>query len=173
MYLKRAKCLRIDLTIDLQAVANLVTANRGSSLGALFASNVAIVKALICKSLLHRLNRLIGAHRSHERQNDDKVQYDSFHGRRFNEAASHFVIRAPVSARACDQASHRCQGWRNCKGTRHFLELGPQYTLSGVLYFAGLVTAAITRNERYHEFYAVFFLVQTVVMSFVIFHTLV
>jgi len=42
-----------------------------------------------------------------------------------------------------------------------------------VLYFAGLVTAAITRNERYHEFYAVFFLIQTVVMSFVIFHTLV
>ena len=40
-------------------------------------------------------------------------------------------------------------------------------------YFAGLVTAAITRNERYHQFYAVFFLVQTVVISFVIFHTLV
>ena len=59
------------------------------------------------------------------------------------------------------------------KGTRHFLELGPQYTASGVLYFAGLVTAAITRNERYHQVYAVFFLVQTVVISFVIFHTLV
>ncbi len=29
------------------------------------------------------------------------------------------------------------------KGTRHFLELGPQYTLSGILYFAGLVTAAL------------------------------
>ncbi len=59
------------------------------------------------------------------------------------------------------------------KGTRHFLELGPQYTASAVLYFAGLVTAAITRNERYHQFYGVFFLVQTVVISFVIFHTLV
>jgi hypothetical protein len=59
------------------------------------------------------------------------------------------------------------------KGTRHFLELGPQYTASAVLYFAGLVAAAITRNERYHQFYAVFFLVQTVVISFVIFHTLV
>jgi len=59
------------------------------------------------------------------------------------------------------------------KGTRHFLELGPQYTISGVLYFAGLVTAAITRNERYHEFYAIFFLVQTVIISFAIFHTLV
>jgi len=58
------------------------------------------------------------------------------------------------------------------KGTRHFLELGPQYTASAVLYFADLVTAAITRNERYHQFYAVFFLVQTAVISFVIFHTL-
>jgi hypothetical protein len=35
------------------------------------------------------------------------------------------------------------------KGTSHFVELGPQYTVSAVLYFAGLVTAAITRNERY------------------------
>ena len=38
----------------------------------------------------------------------------------------------------------------------HFLALGPIYFLSGVLYFAGLTTAAITRSERYHEFYAVF-----------------
>ena len=44
---------------------------------------------------------------------------------------------------------------------------------SGLLYFAGLVTAAITRNERYHEFYAVFFLVQTIVISFLIFQILV
>jgi len=58
------------------------------------------------------------------------------------------------------------------KGARHFLEPGPQYTASAVLYFAGLVTAAITRNGRYHQFYAVFFLAQTVVISFVIFHTL-
>jgi len=36
-----------------------------------------------------------------------------------------------------------------------------------------LITAAITRNERYHEFYAVFFFLQTVVMSFLIFQTLV
>jgi hypothetical protein len=35
------------------------------------------------------------------------------------------------------------------------------------------MTAAITRNERYHKFYAVFFLVQTVVISFVLFRTLV
>jgi hypothetical protein len=41
----------------------------------------------------------------------------------------------------------------------HFLALGPIYFASGLLYFAGLVTAAITRNERSHEFYAVFFLV--------------
>ncbi len=59
------------------------------------------------------------------------------------------------------------------KGIPHFLQLGPQYVVSNSLYFVGLVTAAITRNERYHEFYAVFFLIQTVVISFAIFHTLV
>jgi hypothetical protein len=59
------------------------------------------------------------------------------------------------------------------KGIPHFLQLGPQYIVSNSLYFVGLVTAAITRNERYHEFYAIFFLIQTVVISFAIFHTLV
>jgi hypothetical protein len=59
------------------------------------------------------------------------------------------------------------------KGLPHFLQLGPQYIVSNLLYFAGLTTAAITRNERYHPFYAIFSLVQTIVISFVIFHTLV
>jgi hypothetical protein len=59
------------------------------------------------------------------------------------------------------------------KGVPHFFGLGPQYFVSSLLYFAGLTTAAITRNERYHQFYAVFFFAQTVVISFAIFHTLV
>jgi hypothetical protein len=59
------------------------------------------------------------------------------------------------------------------KGVPHFLALGPAYFISNTLYFVGLTTAAITRNERYHEFYAVFFLVQTIVISFLIFQTLV
>src|SRR6266581_758126 len=59
------------------------------------------------------------------------------------------------------------------KGIPHFLQLGPQYYVSNLLYFAGLTTAAITRNERYHQFYAIFFLAQTIVISFLIFHTLV
>jgi hypothetical protein len=59
------------------------------------------------------------------------------------------------------------------KGLPHFLGLGPLYFISGVLYFIGLTAAAITRNERYHQFYAIFFLLQTVIISFVIFHTLV
>jgi hypothetical protein len=42
-----------------------------------------------------------------------------------------------------------------------------------VLHLAGLMTAAITRNERYHEFYAIFFLLQTIVISFLIFQTVV
>jgi hypothetical protein len=58
------------------------------------------------------------------------------------------------------------------KGIPHFLALGTPYFISSVLYFAGLVTAAITRNERYHQFYALFFLVQTVVISFALFRTL-
>jgi len=59
------------------------------------------------------------------------------------------------------------------KGVPHFLSLGPIYFLSGVLYFAGLITAAVTRNQRYHEFYAIFFLIQTTIGSFLIFQTLV
>jgi hypothetical protein len=59
------------------------------------------------------------------------------------------------------------------KGVPHFLALGPAYFVSGLLYFTGLATAAITRNERYHEFYAVFFLAQTIVISFLFFQTLV
>jgi hypothetical protein len=59
------------------------------------------------------------------------------------------------------------------KGAPHFLALGPAYFIGRIVYFAELVTAAITRNERYHEFYAVFFLLQTAVMSFLIFQTLV
>ena len=59
------------------------------------------------------------------------------------------------------------------KGIPHFLSLGPIYFLSGVLYFAGLITAAATRNERYHELYVIFFLIQTIIVSFLIFQTLV
>ena len=59
------------------------------------------------------------------------------------------------------------------KGIPHFLALGKPYIISSVLYFSGMVTAAITRNERYHQFYAVFFLVQTIVISFILFQTLV
>jgi len=55
----------------------------------------------------------------------------------------------------------------------HFLALGPIYFVSSALYFAGLITAAITSEERYHEFYAVFFLIQTTIVNFLIFQTLV
>jgi hypothetical protein len=58
------------------------------------------------------------------------------------------------------------------KGIPHFLQLGSQYYVSQSIYLAGLVTAAITRNERYHQFYAVFFLAQTIAVSFTIIRTL-
>ena len=59
------------------------------------------------------------------------------------------------------------------KGIPHFLELGPQYIISSSLYFAGLATAAITRNERFHQFFAIYFLIHTIIISFAIFYTLV
>ena len=59
------------------------------------------------------------------------------------------------------------------KGVPHFLVLGPIYFVSSVVYFAGLITAALTRSQRFHEFDAVFFLIQTTVGSFLIFQTLV
>ena len=55
------------------------------------------------------------------------------------------------------------------KGVPHFLSLGPQYIVSTLLFSAGTVTAAITRNEPYHQFYAVFFFLLTVANSFAIF----
>ena len=58
------------------------------------------------------------------------------------------------------------------KGVPHFLNLGLSYIVINVLFLAGLVTAAITRNERYHQFYAIYFLVQTIVNSFLLFRTL-
>jgi len=58
------------------------------------------------------------------------------------------------------------------KGVPHFLLQGPQYIVSTALFLAGLTIAAITRNERYHQFYAIFFLAQTVIISFLLFSTL-
>jgi hypothetical protein len=59
------------------------------------------------------------------------------------------------------------------KGIPHLLGLGPQYFVSNTLFFAGLVTSAITRNERYHQCYAILFLVQTIIISFTLFRTLI
>jgi hypothetical protein len=58
------------------------------------------------------------------------------------------------------------------KGIPHLVALGPLYFISSILFFAGLVIAAITRNERYHQCYAIFFLAQTTLISFNLFRTL-
>ena len=58
------------------------------------------------------------------------------------------------------------------KGISHLVALGPLYFISSILFFAGLVIAAITRNERYHQYYAIFFLAQTTLISFNLFRTL-
>ena len=59
------------------------------------------------------------------------------------------------------------------KGISHLVALGPLYFISSILFFAGLVIAAITRNERYHQSYAIFFLAQTTLISFNLFRTLI
>jgi len=58
------------------------------------------------------------------------------------------------------------------KGIPHLLELGPQYIVSMVFYLGGLTVAAITKNERYHQFYAIFFLIVTILNSVALFRTL-
>jgi hypothetical protein len=59
------------------------------------------------------------------------------------------------------------------KGIPHLVALGPLYFISSILFFAGLVTAAIPQNERYHGWYAILFLVQTTLISFTLFRTLI
>src|ERR1041385_6305040 len=59
------------------------------------------------------------------------------------------------------------------KGVAHFTALGPTYILSNALYFSGMIIATITRNERYHQVYALVFLLQTIAISFIIFYTLI
>jgi hypothetical protein len=59
------------------------------------------------------------------------------------------------------------------KGAAHFIELGPFYFTSLIMYMGGMTIAAITTNERYHKVYAVVFLAQTVLISFAVFRILI
>jgi hypothetical protein len=45
------------------------------------------------------------------------------------------------------------------KGYSHFLAQGPIYVVTIVLLFSLNVIAAVTKNEKYHKFFALFFLV--------------
>src|SRR5438132_1878500 len=47
------------------------------------------------------------------------------------------------------------------KGIPLFLALGSHYFISNSLYLAWLLPCAVTRNERYHQCYAIIFLLQT------------
>ncbi len=59
------------------------------------------------------------------------------------------------------------------KGISHFLAQGPQYIVSTILLLIFCSAAAISRNQRYHSFFAIYFLCHTIVISFAIFHTLI
>src|SRR5260370_27346843 len=56
------------------------------------------------------------------------------------------------------------------KGVPHFLDQGPQYIVNSMLFIGGLTIAPFTRNQRFHQFYCICFLIQTVIASFAIFH---
>jgi hypothetical protein len=51
-------------------------------------------------------------------------------------------------------------------------DFGPPYIVSSMLFLTGLMSAAIMRNERFYQVYAIFFLVQTIAISFALFRTL-
>lgn len=55
------------------------------------------------------------------------------------------------------------------KGTAHFIAQGPQYIVSCILIFSLMMVAAITRNESYHRFFAIYIFV----ISFAIFRALI
>jgi hypothetical protein len=59
------------------------------------------------------------------------------------------------------------------KGTAHFMELGLKYAVNGSILFILCVAGAATRNERFHRFFAVYFLCHTIVISCAIFWTLI
>lgn len=59
------------------------------------------------------------------------------------------------------------------KGVGHFLELGVPYMVFTSVSVIGLTLAAWTRNERFHQVYAIFFSVQTLINSFAIFRILI
>jgi len=57
----------------LQSIANLVTPNRRSRLGAFFTCDGAVVKTLVLESLLQRSNRLVGLNEASGAQRGDKT----------------------------------------------------------------------------------------------------
>ena len=59
------------------------------------------------------------------------------------------------------------------KGVGHFLELGVPYMIFTSVSVIGLTIAAWTRNERFHQVYAIFFFLQTLINSFAIFRFLI
>ena len=59
------------------------------------------------------------------------------------------------------------------KGVTHFLELGVPYIAFTTVSVIGLTIAAWTRSERFHQVYAIFFSVQTLINSFAIFRILI
>jgi len=58
------------------------------------------------------------------------------------------------------------------KGTAHFVSLGPKYVASAINLTVLFSVAAITKNERFHGFLAIYFIIHTIMISFAFFRTL-
>ena len=69
----RAQRLFIQLASYLQSIANLLTPNRRSRLGAFFTCDGAVVKTLPLESLLQRSNRRIAVREADRAERDGKT----------------------------------------------------------------------------------------------------
>ncbi len=58
------------------------------------------------------------------------------------------------------------------KGTAHFVSLEPKYVVSAIILTVLFSVAAITKNERFHGFLAIYFTIDTIMISFAFFRTL-
>src|SRR5438128_184526 len=75
---KGTKRFAIELTVNLESVANLIAANRGGQICICLARNLAIIKTLILERLLHALDHLIRSH-NHNRSEENQRGQLVFH----------------------------------------------------------------------------------------------
>jgi len=78
-YPKRSQRLIVKLSGDLQAIANLITANRCREIRIHVAVDFAVVETFVLQRLLHAFNELVRPHQ-HHRSHEDHCSRCDFHG---------------------------------------------------------------------------------------------